>query len=160
MLAYDGHVSTYNVYRIYADADQLLYVGVASTLEDRLKDHRSKWWGRYIERVEVEDYETREAALTAERIAILAEHPMYNTIYNANGAKPPERHRAEFVARMHDQDEGRVTLTETVSHLEEALEDRDSCIVELRKLGVGPTELARLAKMSRSGIDNLLKRKG
>lgn len=51
-------------------------------------------------------------------------------------------------------------LVEAAAQAEESLVERDSCIVELRKLGVGPTELARLAKMSRSGIDNLLKRKG
>jgi hypothetical protein len=54
----------------------------------------------------------------------------------------------------------KAALVESVGRVSDGLEDRDSCIVELRKLGVGPTELARLAKMSRSGIDNLLKRKG
>jgi len=53
----------------------------------------------------------------------------------------------------------KAALAEAAEQAESNLEDRDQYIVELRSLGVGPTELARLAKMSRSGIDNLLKRK-
>jgi hypothetical protein len=54
----------------------------------------------------------------------------------------------------------KAALAQAAAQAEESLVDRDIYIVKLRELGVGTTELARLAKMSRSGIDNLLKRKG
>lgn len=62
-------------------------------------------------------------------------------------------------------------MTETERHhriadlkteLEEARElmkRRDDIIVELRKLGVGPTELAELSGLSRAGVYDLLRRK-
>ena len=64
-----------------------------------------------------------------------------------------------------------VVVTETARHhriaslkteLEETRERmnrRDSIIHELRNLGVGPTELAKLSGLTRAGVYDVLKRK-
>ena len=49
-----------------------------------------------------------------------------------------------------------------IGHLKAALAhaaNRHEYIVELHQLGIGTTELARLAGMTRSGIDAILRRK-
>lgn len=68
------------VYRMYDCYGDLLYVGMSTDLGNRLKQHGlgEKAFWRFVVRIEVEHFPTREAALTAERIAIEGEAPMYN----------------------------------------------------------------------------------
>ena len=67
------------VYRLYDDADRLLYVGAGKAPQDRFRYHAKykRWWPE-VARMEVHWHEDRDTALRAEAEAITAEGPLYN----------------------------------------------------------------------------------
>ena len=69
-----------NLYRHFDGKGILLYVGVSLNTLIRLGQHaRNSAWFVSIKRVDVEQFETREAALIAEKKAIEQESPKHNT---------------------------------------------------------------------------------
>lgn len=140
------------VYRLRDVEDELLYIGSTDYLKGRIWSHRRKQsWGYEIHRVTSEPYGSRESAREAERQAIETEKPRYNRNHNYFAVKTPRNGvpaAPELLARIGQ-------LKDNLSHAPR-LHDY---IVELHQLGVGTTELARLAGMARSGIDAILKRK-
>lgn len=70
------------LYRFYDEAGALLYVGISVDFPHRAAKHRRKPWWRQRARTTLQPFATREAAAAAERLAITAEHPRYNIIYN------------------------------------------------------------------------------
>lgn len=71
------------LYRFFDENDTLLYVGISSRGPQRWKEHsvNRPWWHK-VAKSTIEHYETRGTALQAEREAILAERPLYNTAHN------------------------------------------------------------------------------
>jgi predicted GIY-YIG superfamily endonuclease len=67
------------LYRHFAKDGTLLYVGISKSEVKRRKQHagEAKWFSE-INRVEIEEFENREAALAAEKAAILTERPVHN----------------------------------------------------------------------------------
>lgn len=67
-----------SLYRMYNAKGALLYVGITCTPK-RFGDHRrtQRWW-RYVRRVDVEHFKTREEARAAEVEAIRVESPRHN----------------------------------------------------------------------------------
>lgn len=71
------------LYRHFAADESLLYVGVSLSWPERTKAHsRKAEWFEQIARVSIEWFETREAALQAERMAIKSERPKFNVVHN------------------------------------------------------------------------------
>lgn len=72
---------TASVYRCFAQDGQLLYVGSSGSTMKRLQTHESQtpWWSEVAE-VRLERFATLPEARGAERLAILAEKPLYNQI--------------------------------------------------------------------------------
>ena len=68
---------THYLYRVYS-GEKLLYVGVSIDPQARMEKHRLKPWWRNVTDVKVVRCESREAALSAERAAIIAENPTHN----------------------------------------------------------------------------------
>ncbi len=70
---------THYVYRLFGDADDLLYVGIAHDPGTRLYIHRREkpWWDE-VRRTALETHPTRADAEYREAHAILTEHPRYN----------------------------------------------------------------------------------
>lgn len=70
------------LYRHFAADGSLLYVGISLSHLARLCQHRetSGWYGE-IARVEIEWFPHREAALSAEKVAIVRERPRHNVIH-------------------------------------------------------------------------------
>lgn len=68
-----------HLYRHFDKDDVLLYVGVSLRVLQRLGQHKanSHWFVR-IAKVTLENYDSREAVLEAERQAILSEKPLHN----------------------------------------------------------------------------------
>lgn len=68
-----------HLYRHFNRDGDLLYVGVSLSAIQRLGQHaeHSHWYSS-ISRVEIENFETREEVLAAERRAIIEENPRHN----------------------------------------------------------------------------------
>lgn len=68
------------LYRFYDAEDGLLYIGVTSVGPSRWSDHEHHrtWWAM-VDRAATEHYPDRASALAAEKAAIAAEHPPWNT---------------------------------------------------------------------------------
>lgn len=91
----DGEISAdefTQLYRHFNAAGDLLYVGISLSAVHRLSQHRdSSPWFSEIARVEVQAYLTRDAALEAERAAIMSERPKHNKVHarkNNDPARP------------------------------------------------------------------------
>lgn len=74
---------TTSLYRHFADDGRLLYVGISLSWPARTKAHSatSRWFDQ-VARVEIEQFETRDDALNAEREAIIRERPEFNIVHN------------------------------------------------------------------------------
>jgi excisionase family DNA binding protein len=71
------------LYRHFDQNKKLLYVGISLNAVARLSGHRStSSWFENIATVKIETFPNREAALMAERLAILKEKPLYNRHHN------------------------------------------------------------------------------
>lgn len=92
----------HTVYRLYDNADRLLYVGCTRDLDLRLYMHdgyynaTSTAFRGLVERVESVEYENKATARDAEREAIRAEAPLFNKAHN----KGRQITRDEYVARF------------------------------------------------------------
>ncbi len=68
-----------NLYRHFDDAGALLYIGVSLNSINRLSQHQNgSHWFEKIARVEIEQFDSRPAALEAETNAIASEQPLHN----------------------------------------------------------------------------------
>jgi hypothetical protein len=86
-------MSTHALYRFFDNAGELLYVGITMNPAARWKQHsKDKDWWTEVANITVEPHPGREAVLEAERLAILTEKPLYNTVHNRPTMKvvPPQ----------------------------------------------------------------------
>lgn len=75
------------LYRHFS-GDALLYVGVSRSPSDRMHQHTSQSsWAREITHVTHEHFDTRAAAIAAERVAIATEQPRHNKVWRYPPAK-------------------------------------------------------------------------
>jgi hypothetical protein len=76
------------LYRHFDADDKLLYVGISLSPTYRLSQHGdcSPWFGR-IARITIEWFDSRDAAMAAERQAIKAEKPECNVVHNRADAR-------------------------------------------------------------------------
>lgn len=81
-------METTTLYRFFDRDGRLLYVGIAGNPGRRWTRHASGklWWGD-VNRAELAHFASREAALDAEREAIIAERPIHNVTHARSG--PP-----------------------------------------------------------------------
>lgn len=77
------------LYRLYNDAADLLYVGIAGNPGRRFEQHAEDkpWWSE-VAATKLEHFATREAACAAEVAAITTEKPQHNVMHNNGRAKP------------------------------------------------------------------------
>lgn len=68
------------VYRAFGARQELIYVGISQSWRNRLEGHRknSPWW-RYVQHVEVQQFDNRAEAFAMESWAIRHELPIANT---------------------------------------------------------------------------------
>jgi predicted GIY-YIG superfamily endonuclease len=131
-----------NLYRHFDAEGALLYVGVSLNTITRLAQHRaSSMWFSKIARVDIETFDSREAALRAERDAIVREKPLHNTRHNHNASL--------------------VHVNATQVHAEESASDLSARVVQfapiytmdeaMRVLEMGKTYLRRLVDEGKIG---------
>ena len=93
----------YCLYRHFDAANNLLYVGISLSAINRLSQHSecSQWFSA-IKRVEIERFESREAAMKAERIAIHNENPAHNSMrpYLREGDIPADKKKEDSSKRL------------------------------------------------------------
>ena len=79
------------LYRFYDSDDTLLYVGISSNWQQRLKQHykNSNFHDEAVV-ITLEHFETREQVESAEKQAILSENPKYNKAYNPDWENPQQ----------------------------------------------------------------------
>jgi len=85
------------LYRIWGEADLLLYIGISKDFGARWKQHakRQPWWDE-MRRLSVDAwYLSREEAEATEEAAIRAERPKYNKIHTAPLSRKRPRLQAE-----------------------------------------------------------------
>jgi predicted GIY-YIG superfamily endonuclease len=71
------------LYRHYNSSGELLYIGISISQLQRLAQHKQySHWIMEVSDIKIENFETREEALKAERWAIKEECPKYNVIHN------------------------------------------------------------------------------
>jgi excinuclease UvrABC nuclease subunit len=70
---------TTELYRHFDASGRLLYVGVSLSVLHRLRKHRqsSEWFGEIVT-ITIARFETRAAALAAEKAAVQTERPRFN----------------------------------------------------------------------------------
>lgn len=84
-----------SLYRFYDSSNVLLYVGITNSLPTRFGRHdREKHWYPEVAYVKIQHFPDREAALEAERLAIIAERPRFNVQHN-NKARDAQPNSAE-----------------------------------------------------------------
>jgi prevent-host-death family protein len=71
------------LYRLYDEAGTLLYIGISHQPEVRFEQHSKlkEWWPQVVRR-EVEWFDDRPSAATAEAAAIRSEDPEHNGTYS------------------------------------------------------------------------------
>lgn len=71
------------LYRLYEATGRLLYVGITGNPGRRFEQHAhdKPWWSDVTD-VKLEHHPTRQAALEAERDAILTSSPLHNIVHN------------------------------------------------------------------------------
>jgi len=96
-----------HLYRHFDESGTLLYVGVSISTASRLSQHRdTSHWFEEIANVTIERFETREAALAAERKAITEENPLHNLyrprkeVVRLAAKKAAEESSKDLVRRM------------------------------------------------------------
>jgi predicted GIY-YIG superfamily endonuclease len=75
-----NHDDNFALYRIWGEADQLLYVGISNDFGRRWREHASKqpWWAEKRRLTVDEWFESGQKAGAAEITAIRGEKPKYN----------------------------------------------------------------------------------
>jgi len=79
----------FRVYRIYGEADELLYVGASNCGLRRVFEHEMKPWWRETRRISFTPAPSLDAALATETKAIKDENPKYNVRHSTITAYPP-----------------------------------------------------------------------
>ncbi len=80
------------LYRHFAADGSLLYVGISVRPLTRLGEHEESRWIDKVSRVDMERFPTRDAAIDAERNAIVSERPIYNIVHNRPKSERPRHH--------------------------------------------------------------------
>jgi len=84
------------LYRHFDSSGKLLYIGISLNAAARLSQHKDhSGWFKNITRVDIEKFEDRMSALTAEREAIRIENPEHNIRHNKTMLEPPILYAAE-----------------------------------------------------------------
>jgi hypothetical protein len=90
------------LYRIFGDADVLLYIGISDDFGRRWKDEAKAfpWWNER-RHMTVDWYPTRDDALDTEALAIFAEQPKYNVMHRKQARRLHVIQRRAADARAH-----------------------------------------------------------
>jgi len=67
------------LYRLFNEQDELLYVGISSKWYERFHQHeKTQPWWLSVAKITLENFETRDEVVQAEKVAIRLEKPLHN----------------------------------------------------------------------------------
>jgi predicted GIY-YIG superfamily endonuclease len=111
-------MTTY-LYRLWDDADRLLYVGISKSAIHRLHEHLTEQpWAEQVAKQTIERHETRQEALAAETLAIKSEAPLYNVVHN----KPlmwKQQKKTRFISPVSGVTRGDTMTAQVTRHTKE-----------------------------------------
>lgn len=139
------------LYRIYGKDPAPLYIGITDDYPSRMRHHSEKHWWTDMRRITREEFDTREAAATAERKAIAAEAPRWNKVHSSKRRKAGPVPRAE----KHGTPDPWLSQAEAAAHLGVTTRTIRSYIAR----GLLPArriEGSRLVRVRLSSVDALL----
>jgi len=86
------------LYRHFDQNERLLYIGISMTVTGRTAQHETcAPWFQEIATIKVEWHGSRSAAVRAEKLAIKAEKPIYNVVYNKDNQHAAKKPKARVV---------------------------------------------------------------
>ncbi len=137
---------SHKLYRHFGPNDALLYVGISLRVMQRTIEHKSdSIWFNEIVRITMEDFDSKEAALEAERLAIINEKPKHNKQQN-HGAMADninahmsvtsirERLAARRGVQPPDEDDEANSITEVLKVLIDKIAGLEKEVIELKLL--------------------------
>jgi predicted GIY-YIG superfamily endonuclease len=87
------------LYRLYDSTDALLYAGISSHPDERLKQHAGdKAWWHHVARQEITWLDSRAEALKAEAEAMVNERPLYNGYHHLGKGWPQKTRQYDDTA--------------------------------------------------------------
>jgi hypothetical protein len=104
-----------SLYRFYDADDLLLYVGVTSAGPSRWSEHEQNraWWD-LVARTTVEHFPGRVEALAAEKAAIRAEQPKWNTMHKGERSPRSQKVRPHGTGTVILREDGRWSFIATI----------------------------------------------
>jgi len=138
------------LYRLFNEADTLLYVGVSSDPDGRWSQHQSTTpWIREVSTRTLEWHPSREDALAAEGQAVRTERPRYNVVHRPGTATPEIQAAAE--------EELRAVIAEYEAAFPRLLEARDEGIRRIAaKRNLKQVDVIRITGYSRETVRQVL----
>lgn len=104
------------LYRYFDSNGNLLYVGISVSAVRRLEQHQNTApWFKNLGSIKVENYHSREAALQAEKNAIITERPKFNKIHNQGRNEQPSISFTHSLNNQHIQPY-RTTITPVIKN--------------------------------------------
>ena len=101
------------LYRHFDSAGTLLYVGISKSTMVRLAQHADHaHWFDLIAVIKIETFDSREAAIEAEAIAIVSENPLYNIQHKVK--QNPAKHAQFLLLSSTNAKISRADLTQRV----------------------------------------------
>lgn len=142
------------LYRLFNEMGELIYIGVAYSASDRAKQHRmSKSWWCEVAQSEIEQFDSREAALAVEKSALQAEKPKYN-ILNAGGRHPHPVQKWTPDSRLTQAQALR--LVESTAALAAAVKERNAAICAASGDGCTLRQISAIVGLSWSGVNKII----
>lgn len=153
------------LYRMFDQDDTLLYVGITAAPKERFAAHQAEkeWWPE-VARIAQEHFATRREVEVAERLAIIAEQPLYNRTRWASYVKtapdgkpllPPASELAASDAAI----EARLTRvrTELMPQIQAIRQDRQNAVLEARAAGWSKYRIAGVLGVAGPTVDSIVK---
>jgi predicted GIY-YIG superfamily endonuclease len=104
------------LYRHFDEEHNLLYVGISLSTFARLSQHKEhSAWFKKIKSVEIENFDTREGAMAAERKAICTEDPMFNIAMKKTMAEI-EKEKKQLIREVRIEQEKKEVISRYVDH--------------------------------------------
>lgn len=152
------------LYRLYGDAENLLYVGITNNPQTRWKQHaeRKPWWGAVVVR-EVEWFSSRAGAERAEAQLISECRPIHNDAPGMPPRTPPDLTRKK-IQKGWEPDARMLHLLsafqEKEVELAAARDEFEAEIIAVMRTGVSASRLAKFLPWRTPLIQALGKKAG